>query len=226
MKRILIIDDQPELCSLLTEYLSQQGYYCASAWTAGQALQLLGQGSFDLILLDIMLPDLDGISLCRQIRKQCATPIIIISAKGEEEDRILGLDTGADDYLSKPFSVKELGARVRALLRRMGSTPETGISCGELQLFPLRHQAFIRSEPLRLTKKEEFLLAVLASHPGQVFTREQLMEDAWSYESDSNDRAIDTHIKRIRSKLEPYGEIGFRIKTIWGIGYTLEVMEK
>lgn len=222
MQKILIADDNPKICAILKEYAAAQGFAVDLASDGAQALDLADRNHYAVILLDIMMPGMDGIDVCRRIRQNSRVPIMMISAKTEEEDRILGLDIGADDYISKPFSPKEVMARVRALLRRTGETEKAHIQCGELEIDQRAHTVSVAGVPVQLTKKEEALLILMANHPGRVFTRQDFLTLAWSYDSDSNDRAVDTHIKRLRAKLDTAPHPGFALETVWGMGYKLE----
>jgi DNA-binding response OmpR family regulator len=222
MQKILIADDNKEIGAILKEYAAAQGFAVDIALNGLQALTMTDQNHYAVILLDIMMPGMDGIDVCRHIRQNSRVPIIMISAKTEEEDRILGLDIGADDYISKPFSPKEVMARVRALLRRTGDTEKNHIQCGELEIDQRAHMVTIAGTPIQLTKKEEALLVLMANYPGRVFTRQDFLTLAWSYDSDSNDRAVDTHIKRLRAKLDAVPHEGFSLETVWGVGYKLE----
>lgn len=222
MQKILIADDNEKICSILKEYASQHGYECIIAKDGIEAMEAFDNNSVQIVLLDVMMPRLDGIGVCRRIREKSNVPIIMISAKGEEEERILGLDIGADDYITKPFGVNEVMARIRALLRRSGKTENDIVRCKDLIIDRMNHMTTVAGHQVQLTKKEEMLLALLAAVPGKVFTRDEMMEKAWNYDSESSDRAIDTHIKRIRAKIDIYDHPGFIIKTIWGIGYKLE----
>ena len=222
MQKLLIADDNMEICRILREHAAAQGFSVDIASDGTQALALAEQSHYAVVLLDIMMPGMDGVEVCRQLRRHSNVPVIMISARTEEEDRILGLDIGADDYIAKPFSPREVMARVRALLRRTGNVEKERIQCAELEIDQPAHSVTVSGIPVRLTKKEEALLVLMANNPGRIFTRQDFMTLAWSYDTESNDRAVDTHIKRIRAKLDDVPHPGFTLRTVWGIGYTLE----
>lgn len=224
MKTILVSDDNPQISEILQKYLQSEGYAVVTAQDGQQALDLFFSHAPDLILLDVMMPKLDGFEVCRQLRKVSDVPILMITARGEDEDRINGLDYGADDYIVKPFSTGELMARIRAVLRR--STEKTcrrNIFVGKLLIQPELSLVKIGEQTVPLTRKELDLLWILASNPGRVFTRDNLLTMAWGYNTESTDRTIDTHIKRLRAKLDEFEHPAWQIKTVWGVGYQFEV---
>ena len=191
-----------------------------------QALALFASAKPDAVLLDVMMPKLDGFAVCREIRKTSMVPIIMITARGEDFERIMGLDIGADDYIVKPFSPAEVMARVRAVLRRISNVkPETeqGLSYGNLTIRADDYTARVGEQQVPLTKKELEILWTLATHPSKVFSRDNLLESLWGYEYFGDTRTVDSHIKRLRAKLEAAGPVGWEIKTIWGVGYKFEV---
>jgi two-component system alkaline phosphatase synthesis response regulator PhoP len=225
--RILVVDDEPAVTDLLAYNLRQAHYEVLTAADGREALRLAQQANPDLILLDLMLPEIDGLDVCRQLRKTSQVPIIMITALGEETDRVVGLELGADDYITKPFSVREVLARIKAVLRRGSATDEAGETGvilhgrGGLRLDPERHEATVEGVRLSLTRLEFELLAMLLRHPGRAFTREQLLEQAWGYDFAGDTRAVDSAVKRLRSKLRAISEQADCIETVRGVGYRL-----
>lgn len=224
MASILVVEDESALNDLLRTELETEGHIVRQARDGKTALQMVEHEAPQLVILDWMLPGLDGLSVCRQLRQRYLMPIIMLTARGEEVDRVLGLEVGADDYLVKPFSMRELLARTRAALRRVelegrrsnGAVPQEVITHGELQVDPTSHSATIGKDELALTPKEFDLLLLFVSNPGRAFNREFLIERLWGDAYDGFDRAVDNHIRRLRSKL---GEFGDKITTVWGLGY-------
>ncbi|NCB32207.1 MAG: response regulator transcription factor [Clostridia bacterium] len=226
-QRILICDDQPMIHETLGVYLQSEGFEFNSAMDGEQALQMADSCRPDLIILDIMMPKKNGIDVCREIRGQSRTPIIMLTAKGEEIDRILGLELGADDYIVKPFSAREVVARVKAVLRRFRAAkeePEQVLRFDSLEINIASYDVRVGGEPMRFTPKEVEILYLLASKPGRVFGREQILSQVWGYEFFGDTRAVDTQIKRIRQKL-PQDETSWGIKTVYGVGYKFEAGE-
>lgn len=224
MKTILVSDDNPQINEILQKYLKSEGYAVVTAQDGQQALDLFFSHAPDLVLLDVMMPKLDGFSVCQQIRRVSDVPILMITARGEDEDRISGLDLGADDYIVKPFSTGELMARIRAVLRRSSEkTSHRNIFIANLLIQPELSLVKIGGQTVPLTRKELDLLWILASTPGRVFTRDNLLAMAWGYNTESTDRTIDTHIKRLRAKLDEFDHPMWQIKTVWGVGYQFEV---
>ncbi len=224
MKTILVSDDNPQISEILQKYLKSEGYAVVTAQDGQQALDLFFSHAPDLVLLDIMMPKLDGFAVCQQIRRVSDVPILMITARGEDEDRISGLDLGADDYIVKPFSTGELMARIRAVLRRSSEkTSHRNIFVANLLIQPELSLVKVEGQAVPLTRKELDLLWILASNPGRVFTRENLLTMVWGYNTESTDRTIDTHIKRLRAKLDEFSHPAWQIKTIWGVGYQFEV---
>jgi DNA-binding response OmpR family regulator len=223
---ILLIDDDVRLAELLQTYLSSHGFTLAVAGTAAEGLRKMRAQNFELILLDIMLPDGDGLDVCRKIRATSSIPVVMLTARGADEDKVIGLELGADDYLAKPFNPRELVARIRAVLRRQGAAewPEDAriIEYDEFQLDPQRQTVKVRNQPVELTTIEFRLLKVLASNPGRVFTRERLMDLVQGRDFDGVDRSIDVHISRIRNKIEKDHKSPRWIKTVWGAGYRFD----
>lgn len=230
-ERLLLVDDDKELCSLLTEYLSAEGYRVDSAYNAQQALEKLQNQSYSLMVLDIMMPGTTGLELLQQIRPRFTLPVIMLTGRGDEIDRILGLEMGADDYLGKPCNPRELLARIRAVLRRMspqapveGRLPEQPLVIGALSLNPATRDARVADQLLELTSAEFNVLAYLMQHAGQVLSKEQLTRWVLHRDLTAYDRAIDVHVSRVRQKLAPYfeqagGEPVEMIKTVRGQGY-------
>jgi DNA-binding response OmpR family regulator len=221
---ILIAEDERDLNNLVRRHLEDEGHRVLQAFDGPTAVLEAKQERPDLVVLDWMLPRLDGLEVCRRIRRESVVPILMLTARAEEVDRVLGLEVGADDYLTKPFSVRELLARVRALLRRVeldhaGDAAEAApavLLAGSLRLDLGEHAVSVDGQPIDLTPKEFELLALLMRHPGRAFARDYLMEKVWGYEAGGMDRTVDTHVLRLRKKLGPAGE---RIETVWGIGY-------
>ena len=225
MATILVADDHLQIASVLAEYLKKEGHTPILAADGEQALALFHTHKPDAVLLDVMMPKLDGFAVCREIRKTSAVPVIMVTARGEDFERIMGLDIGADDYIVKPFSPAEVMARVRAVLRRMGrEKPEAAnrIIRGNLAVDLADYTAIVGGRRAELTKKELEILFTLAGHPGKVFSRDNLLESLWGYDYLGDTRTVDSHIKRLRAKLEALGPQGWEIKTIWGVGYRLE----
>lgn len=226
MATILIADDNRQIASVLEEYLKREGHTTAVASDGEEALKLFEHLKPDAVLLDVMMPKIDGFSVCREIRKSSAVPIIMITARGEDYERIMGLDIGADDYIVKPFSPGEVMARLRAVLRRMErEKPEEAqaLTIGNLTARFADYTALVGGKPAALTKKEFEILYTLAAHPGKVFTRDNLLQSLWGYDYFGDTRTVDSHMKRLRAKLEALSPEGWDIRTLWGIGYKFEV---
>ena len=224
MGRILVVDDEPSVGEILRLYLEREGFEVTVVYDGEAAVEAVKRHSFDLVLLDLMLPKKDGWTVCREIRSFSTIPIIMLTARGEEVDRILGLELGADDYVPKPFSPREVVARVKAVLRR--GKPQDSVRHQVIRLGPLviDHEArkvLVQGTPISTTPKEFELLYFLALHPNRVFSREKLLEEVWGYDFLGDTRTVDTHIKRLREKLEAAGAPPL-IKTVWGYGYRLE----
>jgi two-component system response regulator BaeR len=223
-KHILIVEDEQKLAELLKEYLEKAGYRATITGRGDQALAQVRKKAPDLMLLDIMLPGMDGMAVCREVRKFSNLPIIMATAKVEEIDRLIGLEIGADDYICKPFSPREVVARVKAVLRR--SSPEAAqknLSLGPIALDEKTHLAMVSGQALDLTPSEFKLLQVLLSQPGRVFSRDELLARVQGYDCEGYDRTIDSHIKNLRKKLVehlPHTEI---ITTVYGVGYKLNI---
>ncbi|AXF65561.1 MULTISPECIES: response regulator transcription factor [unclassified Leclercia] len=223
MKHILLVEDDGDIAALLRLNLEDEGYVITHEADGGWALQLLGQPHWDAVILDLMLPNVDGLTLCRAIRaRDHYLPVIIISARSSETERILGLETGADDYLAKPFSVQELVARIRALFRRqqaMGQQTSGLINAHGLTIDPLARSVLLRGEVVDLTPREFDLLYFFARHPGEVFSRLALLEQVWGYQHEGYEHTVNTHINRLRVKIEKDAAEPEIIRTVWGKGY-------
>ncbi|MDR3209685.1 MAG: response regulator transcription factor [Oscillospiraceae bacterium] len=222
--KILICDDQPMIHETLREYIEAEEFTCVSAFDGDEALRMFASERPDLIVLDLMMPRRSGIEVCREIRRESAVPILMLTAKGEELDRVLGLELGADDYIVKPFSPREVVARVKAVLRRVWERPGTAeqvLRFPSLQINLSRYEVRADDTAVACTPKEVELLYKLCSAPGRVFSREQLLSDVWGYDYYGDTRVVDTQIKRIRRKL-PDNE-RWSIRSIYGVGYKFEV---
>jgi DNA-binding response OmpR family regulator len=226
MKRILVIEDDPDIGDMLGINLRDEGFAVEIAMDGVEGLDRLKAHRYDLLVLDLMLPGLDGLEICREVRhRPHYQPIIIISAKSAETQRVLGLELGADDYLTKPFSIPELIARIRALFRRAEAMErqaqmKTGvIECGGLRIDPLAHEATLGGQPLTLTLKEFELLLFFARNPGQAFTRVALLDRVWGYSHDGYEHTVNSHINRLRAKIERDPTRPEFIQTVWGVGY-------
>jgi len=221
-KRVLVVDDDAKTVELVKLYLNRDGYRVLTAYDGIEALRLAREGHPDLIVLDLMLPGIDGLEICRILRTESDVPVIMLTAKTTDQDKLAGLDLGADDYVTKPFSPRELAARVRAVLRRLpGERGPAEIKHGELTANFLKHEAFLTGKPLNLTAVEFKLLAALIKEPGRVFSRAQLIENALGHDFEGFDRTIDVHVLNLRRKLEPDPSHPEYIKTVYGAGYKL-----
>lgn len=223
--KILLIEDEPDISRLMEELLSREKYEVRLARDGKTALSQVESFLPDLLVLDLMLPDTDGLSLCREIRRFSQLPILMVSARGDDVDRIIGLEVGADDYLGKPFHPKELVARVRALLRRsQNSTSSQGDTLvqGSLRLQIQSHRAFLGGAEVHLTPIEFSLLRNFAQHPGQAFSRQDLLDRIWGPEFIGDERTVDAHIRNLRSKLRQQDPHFERIQAVWGVGYRFD----
>ena len=224
-KKVLVVDDDVKTVELVKLYLNRDGYRVLTAFDGTEALRLAREGHPDLIVLDLMLPGIDGLEICRTLRGESDVPIIMLTAKTTDQDKLIGLDLGADDYVTKPFSPRELAARVRVVLRRLpGERGPDEIKHGELTVSFLRHEASLAGRSLNLTTVEFKLLGVLAKEPGRVFSRVQLIDEALGYDFEGFDRTIDVHILNLRRKLEPDPSHPKYLKTVYGTGYKLSEM--
>jgi DNA-binding response OmpR family regulator len=225
-KYILIADDNDGILDILSTYVSKEGFTPILAHDGMEAINIFTEFSPLLLLLDVMMPKKDGFEVCREIRKSSDVPIIMITAKSEDSDRIMGLDIGADDYIVKPFSPGEVMARIRAILRRLDIPDEDKkeiIRHSGLSINISDYEVKIDGRPVNLTKKEIEIFWLLASNPGKVFSRDNLLNSIWGYEYFGDARTVDTHIKRIRAKIDIPDTFSWDIKTIWGVGYKFEV---
>lgn len=227
-QKILIVDDDENIAELISLYMTKECFETKIVYDGESALQEFGIFSPDLILLDLMLPGIDGYQVCREVRQKSQTPIIMLSAKGEVFDKVLGLELGADDYLEKPFDTKELVARVKAVLRRFkAAAPAETVSTAKQVSYPdltvnlTNYSVIYNGNTVDMPPKELELLYFLAASPNHVFTREQLLDQIWGYEYIGDTRTVDVHIKRLREKIKDHE--AWRIATIWGIGYKFEV---
>jgi Response regulators consisting of a CheY-like receiver domain and a winged-helix DNA-binding domain len=223
-KSILIVDDDVELCRLLKRCMDTEGYEAETCHSGAGALRLINSNEYYLIILDVMLPDMDGLSILAHIRESRNTPVLMLTARGNEMDKVLGLKTGADDYMTKPFSLSELTARVQSLIRRyveLGSISKKPdcMAFGNLVINPASMKAEYKGQDTGLTTKEYELLYFLASHPGQIFTKKQIYKNVWQDEYAYDDNNIMVHIRRLRKKVEPDPENPVYILTVWGMGY-------
>ena len=225
-KRILLVDDEPLILKGLKYTLEQDGYETDTAVDGQEALDKFFSGVYDLVLLDVMLPKVDGLSVCQRIRETSSVPIIMLTAKGEDMDKILGLEYGADDYMTKPFSVLELTARIRSLMRRSGTSHSETHNFNEegLNIDFDGRTVHVREQQVDLTYKEFELLKYLVQHPGRVFTRAQLLQEVWGYDYYGGTRTVDVHIRRLRAKLG--GEYEHLIGTVRNVGYRFDPPEE
>ncbi|HPU01584.1 MAG: response regulator transcription factor [Firmicutes bacterium] len=221
-KKVLIVDDEKTLVKALKFNLEKEGFLVEEAFNGEEALEKAFKVNPDIIILDLMLPGLDGFEVCREIRKKADTPIIMLTAKGEDIDKVLGLELGADDYITKPFNPRELVARMRAILRRSAARKEglrKQIQIGDLQIDLLQHRVRLGDREIDLTAKEFALLSFLASNAGRVYSREQLLQQIWGYDYYGDARTVDVHIRHLREKIEEDPSKPQLILTVWGTGY-------
>lgn len=227
--KVLVVDDDKNICELLRLYLEKDGYSVILSHDGEEAVVKFNALKPDIVLLDIMLPGLDGWQVCREIRKKSNVPIIMITAKGETFDKVLGLELGADDYVVKPFDTKEIIARIKAVYRRVGqTTAETEVKevkYDKLSVNMTRYELRVDGKVLDTPPKELELLFHLASNPNRVYTRDQLLDEVWGFEYYGDSRTIDVHVKRLREKLEGVSD-KWALKTVWGVGYKFEVEEE
>ena len=228
MKKILIADDNKQITTILSSYAKKEGLEPLVALDGAAAMELFQQQETEIVmvLLDVMMPKLDGFEVCRRLRQKSMVPIIMITARGEDYDKIMGLDIGADDYVIKPFSASEVMARVRAVLRRIQPqelASKNSLSMDNLFINLDKYQVQIAGEEVPLTKKEIELLWTLAKNNTKVFSRDNLLDSIWGIDYFGDSRTVDSHIKRLRAKLDKYEHVKWDIKTIWGVGYRFEV---
>jgi two-component system response regulator ResD len=221
MPAVLVVDDEPIVREVVVRYLQRDGYRTLEAADGERARTLVERERPDLVVLDLMLPGIDGLALCRWIRARSDVPVIMLTARGEEADRIVGLELGADDYVTKPFSPRELAARVRTVLRRTAREPKAmpRLAYGDLEIDSATREVLRAGEPLKLTAKEFDLLWFLASHPRRVFSRSQLMDRVWGYEAALDTGTITVHVRRLREKIERDPSRPQLLETVWGVGY-------
>lgn len=223
-EKILVVDDDVNICELLRLYLEKDGYSVIIVNDGMEAISAFQDSKPDLVLLDIMLPKLDGWQVCREIRKTSDTPIIMLTAKGETFDKVLGLELGADDYVVKPFDAKEVLARVKAVLRRTGGNPTETVKevrYDKLVINLTNYELRVNGEQIDTPPKELELIYHLASNPNRVFTRDQLLDEVWGFDYYGDSRTVDVHVKRLREKLEGVSD-KWMLKTVWGVGYKFE----
>jgi DNA-binding response OmpR family regulator len=221
MPTVLVVDDEPIVREVVVRYLERDGFRTLEAGDGIRARELLTEATPSLVVLDVMLPGLDGLELCRWIRSRSGLPVILLTARGEEADRIVGLELGADDYVTKPFSPRELAARVRSVLRRSGP-PQTApqrLEVGDLVIDATTRDVEKEGRMLRLTLKEFDLLWFLASHPRRVFSRDHLMDRVWGYEAAVDTGTVTVHVRRLREKIEDDPSRPRHLETVWGVGY-------
>jgi len=225
--KVLVVDDEDHILELARLYLAREGYSIETVTDGAQAMSRFNQVKPDLVVLDIMLPGLDGVSICREIRKQSQVPIIMLTARDDVTDKVVGLEMGADDYLTKPFHPQELVARAKALLRRARLDPDQPrlVRAGRLEIDFERHEVRFEERRVQLRPKEFDLIALLARHPGRVFQRSELLDLVWGYDFPGYTRTVDVHVQQLREKLAEARIQDPSIQTVWGVGYKLELTE-
>lgn len=227
MAYILIADDNADITDVLGNYAKHEGFEPVIAMDGEEALALFKEYNPVVALLDVMMPKMDGYAVCREIREFSDTPVILITARGEDFEKIMGLDIGADDYIVKPFSPSEVMARVRAVIRRMTKSERHGggnsMTIGNMTINLDEYTLFIGSEKINLTKKEIETMWTLAKNPNKVFTRDNLLDSLWGYDYYGDSRTVDSHIKRLRSKINAVEHPGWNISSVWGVGYKFEI---
>lgn len=225
-QKIMIVDDDANICELLRIYLEKDGFSTLVATDGEQAIAFAQRYNPELILLDIMMPKLDGWQVCREIRKNSSVPIIMLTAKGETFDKILGLELGADDYITKPFDTKEVVARIKAVLRRSGERSKSNdvkeVRFDKLRINLTNYELVVDGKSVDTPPKELELVYHLASNPNRVYTRDQLLDEVWGFDYYGDSRTVDVHVKRLREKLEGVSD-AWSLKTVWGVGYKFEV---
>lgn len=226
--KVLVVDDEKLLVKGIKFNLENDGYDVLTAYDGEEALKLVKENRFDFIILDLMLPKIDGLEVCGKIREFSNVPVIMLTAKSEDNDKLIGFEYGADDYLTKPFNIMELKARIRAILRRVNTTPmkdgtEKSISIGHITIYPAERSVVCSGTPVELTAKEFDLLVMLVRNPGRVFGRESLLNLVWGYEYPGDIRTVDVHVRRIREKIEKQPDKPEYILTKWGVGYYFKV---
>jgi two-component system, OmpR family, response regulator ResD len=221
---ILVVDDEPTITDVVSRYLERAGYSTRVAGDGPDALRIAGESRPDLVVLDLMMPGMDGLEVMRRLREHERVSVILLTAKGEHTDRIIGLRLGADDYVVKPFSPAELVARVDAVLRRVGNSPqpEEPIAFEDIQLDPVARRVTVRGEEAQLTVREYDLLLHFVRHPGQVFSRDQLMDSVWQYSFYTDTSTVTVHVRRLRAKIEADASNPRWLQTVWGVGYRFQ----
>lgn len=225
--KIMVVDDDSNICELLRLYLGKEGFEAVIASNGQKALDMFDAEKPDLMLLDVMMPQLDGWQVCREIRKKSSCPIIMLTAKGEVFDKVLGLELGADDYVVKPFETKEVIARIKAVLRRSGAQDQKKakeVSYDGLYINMENYELRVRGKQIDTPPKEMELIYHLASNPNRVYTRDQLLDEVWGFEYYGDSRTVDVHVKRLREKLDGVSD-QWTLKTVWGVGYKFEVKD-
>ncbi|WP_369715844.1 response regulator transcription factor [Leptotrichia alba] len=228
MYKVLIADDNKQIVSILPEYCKKNNFIVSTVFNGEDALKEVEENKFDIVLLDVMMPKKDGFDVCREVRKFSNVPIIMITARGEDYEKIMGLEIGADDYIVKPFSPGEIIARINAILRRItpkNDDSEKIFSFDNLEIDLNNFTVKINNEIISLTKKEIEILWTLATNQNKVFTRENLLDLIWGFDYFGESRTVDTHIKRLRAKMDNYEHKKWNIKTIWGVGYKFDILE-
>ena len=228
MYKVLIADDNKQIVSILSEYCKKNNFIVSTVFNGEDALKEVEENKFDIVLLDVMMPKKDGFDVCREVRKFSNVPIIMITARGEDYEKIMGLEIGADDYIVKPFSPGEIIARINAILRRItpkNDDSEKIFSFDNLEIDLNNFTVKINNEIISLTKKEIEILWTLATNQNKVFTRENLLDLIWGFDYFGESRTVDTHIKRLRAKMDNYEHKKWKIKTIWGVGYKFDILE-
>ncbi len=224
-QKVLVVDDDRNICELIRLYLEKEGFSVVMAYDGQSAIELFKETTPAVVLLDVMLPKMDGFQVCREIRRISNIPIIMLTAKGETFDKVLGLELGADDYMVKPFENKELVARIKAVLRRYDpkDNKDQEVVYPNIVINLSNYELKINANSVDIPPKELELLYYLATNPNKVFTREQLLETVWGFDYFGDSRTVDVHVKRLREKLELAGEQNWQLKTVWGVGYKFEV---
>ena len=228
MYKVLIADDNKQIVSILSEYCKKNNFIVSTVFNGEDALKEVEENKFDIVLLDVMMPKKDGFDVCREVRKFSNVPIIMITARGEDYEKIMGLEIGADDYIVKPFSPGEIIARINAILRRItpkNDDSEKIFSFDNLEIDLNNFTVKINNEIISVTKKEIEILWTLATNQNKVFTRENLLDLIWGFDYFGESRTVDTHIKRLRAKMDNYEHKKWNIKTIWGVGYKFDILE-
>jgi len=231
--KILVVDDEDKIRSIVRMYFTKEGFGIEEAANGKEALERLKTEKYDLIILDIMMPDIDGWTVCREVRAKSSVPIIMLTAKGEEVDRIVGLEMGADDYVVKPFSPRELLARVKAVLRRSARNQDNGDNKENIngdtkvsvEINTETRSVTVCGQPVSLTVKEFDLMCYMSRHPGRAYTRDELLQGVWGFDYYGDTRTVDTHVNRLRDKLNKVPGCPDIIRTVWGVGYKYEVVE-